>query len=120
MLIAAAAGSLILIWRMLAKFVNKTQSHAFYHGTSVSSGLALLNGDPLNVEIAEQLKIDGPPGFYLATSSTDAEYFAARRSPGTILKYMIAGSALQTLTMQGAIVDLCPQAVLLEVSKAHS
>ena len=55
-----------------------------YHGTDVNSAVALLNGAPLLLEVAMNLKTDGLPGFYLATDWRDAEYFAARRQPGTI------------------------------------
>jgi hypothetical protein len=81
----------------------------FYYGTSVDSGLALLNGAPLSVDRAEENKLDGPPGFFLATDARDAEYFAARRDPGTVLQYLITIDAVATLTAGGAILRPIPQ-----------
>lgn len=43
-----------------------------YHGTSIRSGLALLNGAPLDITTAAAQKLDGPPGFFLATRAEDA------------------------------------------------
>jgi hypothetical protein len=62
----------------------------FYHGTSVSSGWRLLNGAPLSLKVATANKIDGPPGFHLATDPGAAEFFAYRRSPGMILQYNVS------------------------------
>jgi hypothetical protein len=51
-----------------------------FNGSSVDSANALLASRHLNRAIAAAEKLDGPPGFFLATSSTDAEYFALRRT----------------------------------------
>jgi hypothetical protein len=56
------------------------------HGTSVASALSLLNGASLSLPAALANKIDGPPGFFLATHPDSAPFFAVRRAPGTILQ----------------------------------
>ena len=81
----------------------------FYHGTSVRSALSLLNGAPLSVSVASANKIDGPPGFYLATEWVTAEFFAVRRAPGTILRYAMTGSVLTGLLADGALLVPIPQ-----------
>jgi hypothetical protein len=81
----------------------------FYHGTSVSSGLRLLNGAPLSLEAAAANKIDGPLGFYLATDPAAAEFFAGRRETGMILQYDISGRALNGLIAGGAALGPIPQ-----------
>jgi hypothetical protein len=80
----------------------------FYHGTSVASGLGLLNGAPLDAATALQQKIDGDDGFYLATHPSDAEYFAARREPGTVLQYKMTDEALSILQSSGAYMSPIP------------
>jgi hypothetical protein len=74
-----------------------------YHGTSVRSGLALLNGASLDIITAMAQKLDGPPGFFLATHAEDAAYFAARRGEGTILRFVLLPQALQRLHASGAL-----------------
>jgi RHS repeat-associated protein len=86
---------------------NEDPPWKLYHGTSVDSGLALLNGTPLDATTAASQKIDGPPGFYLSSSPNDAEFFAARRN-GTTLQYTISNSAMDTLRSQGATVTPIP------------
>ena len=58
-----------------------------FHGTDIESARTLLRGEPLNVEKAEAQKIDGPPGFFLATEVDDAMFFALRRAPGGVLAF---------------------------------
>jgi hypothetical protein len=67
-----------------------------YHGTSVKSALGFLNGEALEATAAAAAKIDGPPGFFLATHSEDAMYFALRRQ-GTVLEYKFSAHAIQKL-----------------------
>jgi hypothetical protein len=81
------------------------QRHTFYHGTSVSSGLALLNGAPLSMKAAIENHIDGPLGFYLAKAYADAEYFAFRRQ-GTVLQYDLSSTAFQSLRAGGAALEM--------------
>jgi hypothetical protein len=73
-----------------------SQGVTMFHGTSVPSGLSLLNGAPLNAVTAAANKADGQLGFYLATSADDASFFAARRS-GPILQYDFSSSAVRSL-----------------------
>jgi len=80
-----------------------------YHGTDVGSAIALLNGAPLNVDIAAANKIDGPPGFFLATNPGDAEFFAARRAPGAVLQYDLSDTAVRTLVTGGATIAPIPR-----------
>jgi hypothetical protein len=81
----------------------------FYHGTSVGSGLALLRGAPLSADVAAANKIDGPAGSYLATDPASAEFFAARRAPGTVLQYNMSGPALRSLMSGGSTLGPIPQ-----------
>ena len=48
-------------------------------------------------------KIDGPPGFFLATHLSDAEFFAIRRTPGTVLRFEISSNAIEKLRIAGAV-----------------
>ncbi len=50
-----------------------------YHGTRRESAINLLAGEGLDAARAAALKIDGPPGFFLATHADDAAVFAARQ-----------------------------------------
>lgn len=79
----------------------------FYHGASEASIRALYAGAPLDAEVAASLKTDGPPGFFLATDSAAAEYFAAR-AEGAILEYSIEKSAVSALRRAGAILRDIP------------
>jgi hypothetical protein len=76
--------------------------YIFYHGTSVASGLGLLKGEPLSVDVALALKKGGALGFYLATDWRDAYHFAGVRE-GTILQYTVSTRAVQELTAAGAV-----------------
>ena len=49
-----------------------------FHGTDIESAHTLLQGEPLNVEKAAAHKIDGPPGFFLATEVDDAIVLCAQ------------------------------------------
>ncbi|WP_167542949.1 SpvB/TcaC N-terminal domain-containing protein [Pseudoalteromonas prydzensis] len=79
-----------------------------YHGTDVQSALRILNGEPLNAVIASGNKIDGLPGFYLATDYNDAEFFALRRGEGAVIKFMISNKALGGLNANGASFNKIP------------
>jgi len=81
----------------------------FYHGTNADSALALLNGAPLSADMAAANKIDGPPGFYLATNQGDAEFFAARRGAGAVLQYDMSDTAVRALTASGATITPIPR-----------
>jgi hypothetical protein len=70
-----------------------------YHGTDLNSAQRLLNGEELNATTAAALKIDGPPGFFLAIEQVDAEFFPPRqlRGPAGVLAVEISDSALTAL-----------------------
>ena len=57
-----------------------------FHGTAIDAARDILRGEKLNTVKAASNKIDGPPGFFLATEITDAEFFALRRAPGGALE----------------------------------
>ena len=80
----------------------------FYHGTDLSSARALFGGAPLDVAKAAARKIDGAPGFFLATDADAAMYFALRRSPGAILKYEMTPNAAASLASKGAVLRNIP------------
>jgi hypothetical protein len=67
-----------------------------FHGTDLASGGRLLQGEVLDAAKAAAAKIDGPPGFFLATHADDAVYFAARRGGG-ILEYRFSEVAVKAL-----------------------
>jgi hypothetical protein len=73
-----------------------------FHGTSVGSAERLLMGEGLDATLAAALKIDGPPGFFLATHADDAAYFATRRGAGTILEYQLSARAVEQLGLRTA------------------
>src|SRR5262249_28808707 len=61
-----------------------------YHGTDLNTGLAFLNNQlPLDAAQAAAAKIDGAPGFFLATDLASAEFFAIRRSPGVVVEFQL-------------------------------
>lgn len=68
-----------------------------FHGTDIESARKLLRGDPLNVEQAAAHKIDGPPGFFLATEVDDAMFFALRRAPGGVVAFRLSLHAVERL-----------------------
>ena len=78
-------------------------ARTYYHGTDLRSAVRLLNGAPLDAAVAAAAKIDGPPGFFLATVESDADYFAARRSRGGVLRYNLSATAVARLTAAGAV-----------------
>lgn len=82
-----------------------------YHGTDARSALNLLNGAPLDVAAAAAAKIDGPPGFFLATHEADAVFFAVRlgRRPGGILRYDLSAITLVGLHAAGAVLRPIPR-----------
>ncbi len=64
-----------------------------FHGTDIDSAWNILEGEKLDVAKAAAKKIDGPPGFFLATEIADAEFFALRRAPGGILEFSLSTKA---------------------------
>ena len=79
-----------------------------FHGTSFASAIALLANPHLDHATATAEKIDGPPGFFLAASPADAEFFALRRAPGAVLRYTLTGPAMAALIEAGAKVQAIP------------
>ena len=79
--------------------------NSLFHGTSVAMAKSLLAAPYLDLDKASAAKIDGPPGFFLAASHVDAEYFALRRAPGAVLRYRLAATALADLIGAGAILQ---------------
>ncbi|WP_145050104.1 hypothetical protein [Lignipirellula cremea] len=57
----------------------------------------------MDASVAALNKIDGPPGFHLATELEDALAFAARRRKGTALKYRFSPAAREQLDAAGII-----------------
>src|SRR5712691_1560272 len=74
-----------------------------YHGTDIVSARNLLRGEPLSTAAAAARKIDGPPGFFLATEVDDAIFFALRRAPGGVLEYRLSANAVEQLQVAGAV-----------------
>lgn len=74
-----------------------------YHGTDIASARNLLRGEPLSTAEAAARKIDGPPGFFLATEVDDAIFFALRRAPGGVLEYRLSAHAIEQLRVAGAV-----------------
>ena len=74
-----------------------------FHGTDIVSARNLLQGNPLSAEEAAARKIDGPPGFFLATEVDDAVFFALRRAPGGVVAFHLLFQAVETLHAVGAI-----------------
>ena len=74
-----------------------------YHGTDIVSARNLLRGEPLSTAEAAARKIDGPPGFFLATEVDDAIFFALRRAPGGVLEYRLSANAVEQLRVAGAV-----------------
>jgi hypothetical protein len=72
----------------------------FYHGTDHDSAVALLAGEPLDAAKAAAAKIDGPPGFFLATELPDAQFFALRqpRGPAAVLTFDLSQAAYEALS----------------------
>jgi hypothetical protein len=68
----------------------------------------LLNGMPLSASVALELHVDGPTGFYMAFCEEDAEYFAARRYEGGIVRIEIDDDCLQELISMGALQQVIP------------
>ncbi len=69
-----------------------------YHGTDLASAERLAAGEPLNTAAATARSGGAPPGFYLATSANDAEYFATLKSglsgQAAVLRYKVSDTAL--------------------------
>ena len=74
-----------------------------FHGTDIVSARTLLQGNPLSAEEAMARKIDGPPGFFLATEVDDAVFFALRRAPGGVVAFHLSLRAVETLQAAGAV-----------------
>lgn len=112
-----AAAALLATTTSTADRSRDEMSYTFYHGTTVPSGLALLNGAPLSPTAIAQntLNPGGDPAFYLATDPNDARYFGSLHitpsNPGTtILQYSVTAGALHTLQSQGSTIGPIPQA----------
>jgi hypothetical protein len=73
-----------------------------YHGTDPESARRLTTGESLDFDRATALKIDGPPGFYLASEIGDAEFFAARRGQGAVMCFEVSPEAFHELVRAGA------------------
>jgi hypothetical protein len=75
-----------------------------YHGTDLPSAERLLAGSALDATAAAPLKIDGLPGFFLATELSDAEFFALRRSRriAVVLAFDLSDLAAERLVDAGA------------------
>jgi hypothetical protein len=80
-----------------------TGSLTTFHDTDIVSARNLLQGSPLSVEEAAARKIDGPPGFFLATEVDDAVFFALRRAPGGVVAFRLTWRAVETLQAAGAL-----------------
>jgi hypothetical protein len=80
-----------------------------YHGTDLKTGLAFLNNQLLlDAAAAARAKIDGPPGFFLATDLASAEFFAVRRSPGIVVEFQFSPDAVRDLVTAGMIQQPLP------------
>lgn len=79
-----------------------------YHGTDISSARNFLKGTRLDAAKAAAGKIDGAPGFFLATEYDTAMYFALRRAPGGVVKYRVSHSAAASLSRHGAVLRDIP------------
>jgi hypothetical protein len=77
----------------------------FYHGTDHASAVALGAGEPLDAAKAAAFKIDGPPGFFLATELPDAQFFALRQGRGAaaVIGFEVFPAAEEALLSGGAV-----------------
>jgi hypothetical protein len=62
----------------------------------------------LDAAQAALAKIDGPPGFFLATDLASAEFFAIRRSPGVVVEFQFSPDAVRDLMSAGMIQQPLP------------
>ncbi len=89
--------------------------HTFFHGTDFESGVELLNGAPLSVDLATDLKFkrDGATevGFYLTDDYYVAVFFANRRNDPAVLLVTMSGSAYLELQAAGAVLQPIPRGV---------
>jgi RHS repeat-associated protein len=123
---AAAGGSLAPAAALAAVILAVTSTstagpeqdefqQTFFHGTTGSSALALLNGAPISIGAVQQntLNTSGNPAFYLATDPNSAAYFGSLHSTpsvgSTVIQYTMGLSAVQTLVGQGATLGPIPQ-----------
>ncbi|KZN46598.1 hypothetical protein [Pseudoalteromonas luteoviolacea] len=87
-----------------------------FHGTNLESAIVLLNGAPLEIGKALELRHDlGDPGFYLATDFAVAEHFAytqggLKGDGGVVLAYYLSNSALTSLMSKGSHFRQIPSA----------
>jgi hypothetical protein len=80
-----------------------------YHGTSVEDALGFLNNQrALDAAMAAARKIDGGPGFHLATDYDAAEFYALRRAPGAVVEYHLSAEAMRQLRAAGLIEQSIP------------
>lgn len=73
----------------------------FYHGSDIESLVDVLNNG-LDAGRAAQKYTDGPGGFFVATHSSDAEFFATRHGTGGVIKVTISDGAMTQLRDAGA------------------
>lgn len=73
-----------------------------FHGSDLASAHSLLSGARLDESKAARRKVDGPPGFFLATHPDDASFFAARRG-GTLLIVEMAEDVYRDLRRRGMV-----------------
>ena len=113
--VAVASAILTVTTTSTAIPQHDESQHTFFHGTTVSSALALLNGAPISVSAIQQMTLDtgGDPAFHLATDSNSAAYFGSlHTTPGTgstVIQYTMGLSAVQTLVGESATLDPIPQ-----------
>lgn len=94
--VAGAVDDLVRVGAGAGDDLGRT-AKVMYHGTDVDSAVDLLRGADLDAALAASAKIDGPPGFFLATEADDAAYFASRRGRGAILEYRFSEAAMREL-----------------------
>ncbi|MCH2087217.1 MAG: hypothetical protein MK175_08530 [Pseudoalteromonas sp.] len=100
----------------LSQVRNSDGGIFLYHGTNLESAIALLNGAPLEIGKALELRHDlGDPGFYLATDFAVAEHFAytqggLKGDGGAVLAYYLRNSALTSLMSKGSHFRQIPSA----------
>lgn len=106
--VAVAGGILTAITASTTSPQQDESQHTFFHGTTVPSALALLNGAPINVSAIQQMTLNkgGDPAFYLATDSNSAACFGSLHitsgTGSTVIQYTMDLSAVQTLVGESA------------------
>jgi len=89
-------------------------ANVFYHGTDLASAKALAAGTPLDAAAAAAQTAGAEPGFYLATSQADAEYFASIKiglnDQAAVLRFTMSDNALEQLLGSNSVLGDIPQA----------